>query len=140
MGYLPQRRHVLRSKELTQLFGLHPNLGLPQIATILNSSKKAEFRAYLKSRFTVAGFDPLYRVIERLPIQSIFTTNIDNLLYAIYKDGTTSYLNDLDVRGAKFSDRNAVNLITLHGCVLDDFRELVFDATDMASAYANDPD
>ena len=127
-------------KELTQLFGLHPNLGLPQIATILNSSKKAEFRAYLKSRFTVAGFDPLYRVIERLPIQSIFTTNIDNLLYAIYKDGTNSYLNDLDVRGAKFSDRNAVNLITLHGCVLDDFRELVFDATDMASAYANDPD
>ena len=82
----------------------------------------------------------MYRVIERLPIQSIFTTNIDNLLYAIYKDGTTSYLNDLDVRGAKFSDRNAVNLITFHGCVLDDFRELVFDATDMASAYVNDPD
>ena len=126
--------------ELTQLFGLHPNLGLPQIATILNSSKKSEFRAYLKSRFTVAGFDPLYRIIEKLPIKSIFTTNIDNLIHEIYKGGTASYINDLDIRGATFSDRNAVNLVTLHGCVLDDFRELVFDATDLASAYANDPD
>ena len=127
-------------KELTDLFGLHPNLGLPQIATILNSSKKAEFRAYLKSRFTVAGFDPLYRIIEKLPIQSIFTTNIDNLLHEIYKDSTDSYLNDLDIHGATFSDRNAVNLVTLHGCVLDDLRELVFDSTDLASAYINDPD
>ena len=128
------------SKELTDLFDLHHNLGLTQIATILNSSKKAEFREYLKSRFTVAGFDPLYQIIEKLPIRSIFTTNIDNLLHEIYKGSTDSYLNDLDIRGATFSDRNAVNLVTLHGCVLDDFRELIFDSTDLASAYVNDPD
>ena len=118
-----------------------PNsLSLAQIATILNSSHKAEFQSYLKARFTVGKVDPRYQVIERLPIRGIFTTNIDNLLHEIYKNGTTSYLNDLDLRGSTFSDRNAIDLVTLHGCVLDDSRDLTFDATDLASAFAREPD
>ena len=127
-------------EEIVELFKLPGNLSLPQIATILNSSRKAEFQTYLKSRFTVDEFDQRYRIIEKLPLHSIFTTNIDNLLYEIYKDGMTSYLNDLDMRGATFSGRNAVKLFTLHGCILDDSRELAFDATDLSSAYAREPD
>ena len=126
--------------ELIGFFDMPDSLSLAQIATILNSSRKVEFQSYLKARFTVGEFDPRYQVIERLPIQAIFTTNIDNLLHEIYKNGTTSYLNDLDLRGSTFSDRNAIDLITLHGCVLNDSRDLTFDATDLASAFAREPD
>ena len=40
-------------EELTQLFGLHPNLGLPQIATILNSSKESRISSLPK--FAIYG-------------------------------------------------------------------------------------
>ena len=126
--------------ELMEIFHMPNSLNLAQIATILNSSHKTEFQSYLKTRFTVGEFDAKYQVIERLPIRAIFTTNIDNLLHEIYKNGTTSYLNDLDLRGSTFSDRNAIDLVTLHGCVMDDSRDLTFDATDLASAFAREPD
>ena len=126
--------------ELIKVFHVPDGLSLAQIATVLNSNRKVEFQSYLKARFTVGGFDQRYEAIEKLPIRKIFTTNIDNLLHEIYKNGTTSYLNDLDLRGSTFSDRNAIDLITLHGCVLDDSRDLTFDATDLASAFAREPD
>ena len=126
--------------ELIDLFQMHNSLTLSQIATVLNSSKKAEFRSYLKERFTVGDFDRRYRILETLPIRAIFTTNIDNLLHEIFRSGTTSYLNDLDLRGATFSDRNAVDLITLHGCVLSDERDFIFDAPSLASAFVAEPD
>ena len=126
--------------ELVDVFQMPGGLPLPQIATILNSSRKSEFQSYLKERFTVANFDPRYQIIERLPVRAIFTTNIDNLLHEIFISGATSYLNDLDLRGATFSDRNSVGLVTLHGCILDDSRELKFDATDLAAAFAMEPD
>ena len=126
--------------ELIEFFEMPDSLSLAQISTILNASQKAEFLSFLKARFTVGEFDARYQVIERLPVQMVFSTNIDNLLHEIYKNGTTSYLNDLDLRGSTFSDRNAIDLITLHGCVLDDSRDLTFDATDLASAIAREPD
>ena len=126
--------------ELIRSFDVPDNLNLAQIATILNSSHRAEFQSFLKERFTVDNFDPKYKVIDGLPIKSIFTTNVDNLFHEVFKSSTTAYLNDLDLRGATFSDRNAIDLITLHGCVLDDSRELTFDATDLASSFARTPD
>lgn len=88
----------------------------------------------------MSQFDSKYRAIERLPIKSIFTTNIDSLLYEIFKDSKTSYLNDLDIRGATFHDRSSIDLVTLHGCVLDHTREFTFDTTAIASASTREPD
>ena len=127
-------------QELAEFFNLPSELDLTQMATILNASRKDEFRAYLKSRFTVAEFDSRYQVIETLPLKSIFTTNVDNLLYEIFKGSNTSYLNDLDVRGSTFHDQNSIDLVTLHGCILDDTREFTFDATSLASASTREPD
>ena len=102
-------------------------LSLPQIATVLNSSHRAEFQSFLKERFTVGDFDPRYKIIDGLPIKSIFTTNIDNLLHEIFNDSTSSYLNGLrPARWPRFLTVNAIDLIALHGCVLDDSRELTF--------------
>ena len=126
--------------ELIKNFNTPDSLNLAQIATILKASHRAEFQSYLEKRFRVGDFDKRYQIIEKLPIRAIFTTNIDNLLHEVYKNGTTSYLNDLDLRGSTFSDRNAIDLVNLHGSVLDDSRELTFDPTDLASAFAREPD
>ena len=127
-------------RELVEEFGVPSSLGLSQVATLLNSTRRAEFRSFLKTRFSVVHYDHKYNIIEQLPIKSIITTNIDNLLHQIYSNGTTSYLNDLDLRGSTFFDRSAVDLITLHGCVLHEDRQLTFDETELASAFAREPD
>lgn len=127
-------------EELVDHFEMPNDLALSQLATLLNSTRRADFRSFLNARFTVSSFDPRYEIIERMPIKSIATTNIDNLIYEIYKNGAHAYLNDLDLHGSTFFDRHAVDLITLHGCVLNDTRELTFDDTDLASAFAREPD
>ena len=80
-------------RELVDRFDIPSNLGLSQAATLLNSTRKGEFRAFLNSRFTVEDYDAKYDIVEKLPVKSIITTNIDNLLHRIFSNGTTSYLN-----------------------------------------------
>ncbi len=126
--------------ELTELFNLPEGLTLSQIATILNSNSRDDFHSYLKNRFTVSGFDDRYRTIERLLISSIFTTNIDNLIHELYKNSKKFYINDLDLHGATFFERNAINFVALHGSVLHDTREFTFDATELTSASVREPD
>ena len=126
--------------ELTTLFNMSEDLTLAQMATILNSGRRREFRFFLKERFTVGEFDSRYKIIERLPIRSIFTTNIDNLIHEIYKESKAAYINDLDLHGATFSDRNSIDYIALHGSVLSEGRDLSFDSTELASASAREPD
>lgn len=115
-------------------------LSLPQICTIIEHSKKERLRSYLESRLTVGSFDSSYRGLQRLNIKTIFTTNIDDLIFKIYADSVTHYLNDLDIRGASYNDRSAIDIVTLSGCVLDDNRPFSFNSLDLAAAFRSDPD
>ena len=126
--------------ELVEEFDLHSGLDLPKVATILNSAYADSLRSYLTSRFTVEEFDPLYHALFSLNIRSIFTTNIDNLLFKVFSNSTQHYLNDLDLRGAVQNDRSAIELCSLHGCVLDTKRNYTFSAQDIATAFRQDPD
>ena len=128
-------------EELIQEFALPPTLQeLTQVATILKNTAPLDFRSYLKTRFTIGNFDPLYKAIEKINIHSIITTNIDDLLFRIYTDSTRFYLNDLDMHGASFGDRRAINLVSLHGCVLNETKEFIFSSTELASVFGQDPD
>lgn len=115
-------------------------LSLPQICTIIERSQKDRLRSYLKKRLTVGDFDPSYRGLQRLNVNTIFTTNIDDLIFRIYADSVTHYLNDLDVRGASYSDRSAIDVVTLSGSILDDSRPFSFSSLDLAAAFRDDPD
>jgi hypothetical protein len=126
--------------ELRMKFGLPENLDLPQLATILSRTRRVGLRDFLKRRFTVKGFNPLYHAIECVAIRKIFTTNIDDLLFNIYSKSIEYYLNDLDIRGPVLHDRSAVDLVTLHGCILDESRELTFTAPELAASFRSDPD
>jgi len=135
---LPTGPQLLR--ELKARFRLPENLDLVQAATILKSTARKEFRSYLVQRFTVHGYDPLYGALDNLQVARIFTTNIDDLLYKIYRNSRRFYLNDLDLRGASFYSCQAIDLVTLHGSVVDDSREFSFGATELPSAFARDTD
>lgn len=138
--FLPTGPQLL--SELVTTFSV-PNestFALPQICTIIESTRKSELREYLKDRFFVSDFDDRYAVLPKMEIKTIFTTNIDNLLYLVFSGSDRSYLNDIDQRGPSFSDRRAIDIITLHGSVLDDLRPFRFGTEALATAFASDPD
>ena len=130
------------AKELIDFFEIphRAELTLGQVCTILNYSHKNELYAYLKKRFSVKEFDPLYFSLDHVNIKNIFTTNIDDLLFQVYAQSMIHYLNDLDIKGPVLHDREAINIVTLHGCVLDDTRDLSFSSMDIAAAFHADPD
>ncbi len=137
---LPMGQELL--SELISIFSLKnmENLSLAQVSTILMHEHKKEFQSFIKKRFTVGQYNQHYKNLEHINLKAIFTTNVDNLLYKIFISSKQYYLNDLDIKGPVFNDRKAIDVITLHGCVLDDNRPLSFNSTEVASAFHTDPD
>jgi tetratricopeptide (TPR) repeat protein len=128
--------------ELRAHFGVdrEAELDLPRLATIVAATRRDELRTFLTARFTVADFDARYTQLRDLPVQTIFTTNIDDLCFRIYERSLSYYLNDLDVNGPAFRGRHAVDYIALHGSVRDDARPYRFSPTELASSFSTDPD
>lgn len=117
----------------------HKALDLPQLHTVIAAQKSQELERYLRSRFTVRSYDPRYSVLERINLRSIFTTNIDDLFEKILAGSTSYFLNDVYSRGTAAAN-NAIDIVKLHGSVLDENRPFVFGPLDIASAATADPD
>jgi len=126
--------------ELSEKFPDIPKiLDLPRFCTMVSQTKKDELYDYLYSRFTIGGFDDLYKCLDFFSIKNVFTTNIDNLFQKIFETSTKKYVNDANLRGASFKDLQAIDYYYLHGSVLDRESELIFGDLDIASAFSNDP-
>ena len=125
-------------KELANYFHKNPNFSLPQLSTILESTVQKEYYEYLLSRFTVEYVDPLYNNIRKLNIKSIYTTNIDNLIYKIYDNGWGKFLNNQYEEGPS-PDSNAINFLALHGSVISLPHRFVFDINSLANIYDDVP-
>jgi len=128
------------ANELATVFGMSSALKLAQIATILENQRKDDFYNYLRSRFDVRDFDERYKILDKIKIKTIFTTNIDNLIHKIFDQSSIYYLNDLTIRGPILDDKRAVNYVPLHGSVTNDNRPLVFTSSDIATTFNNDRD
>lgn len=116
------------------------DLPLPQLYTLLARTRRERVDAYLRDRFTVAKFDDRYLHLHRVQASTLFTTNIDTLLQKIYENSSTAYLNDIDLSGPTYSDRRAIDLVMLHGSVVDGRRPLRFGTLEIASSFSADPD
>jgi len=116
------------------------NLDLAQICTVIASKDSDSLDAYVRSRFTVGDFPNSYYSLENVKVSTIFTTNIDDLIYKIYSGSKKSYINDITIRGPVFEDRNAIDLVTLHGSVAHENDTLVFTTLDIATSFSSDPD
>lgn len=113
-------------------------ISLPQLATMLEASAKAEFHQYLKERFTVSSYDPLYKNLSRINVKSYYTTNIDNLIPRIVNDDKSKYLNDQSENGPS-TEPTAINYLPLHGSVCSTVPKYVFDISSLANIYNNAP-
>src|SRR5262249_16292588 len=73
-------------------------------------------------------------------IKTVFTTNIDNLVFKIFATSKSRYLNDLGTRGPAFTDLAAINYVALHGSIIHEGEPLEFSSTNLAAAFSIDPD
>ncbi len=109
---------------------------LPKACTKIINEEKVKFYEFIADRFTVGEYADSYNVLKKLKIPKVYTTNVDDLFFAIFNEN----LNDCSVNGEvyKIPDTEAllsVNYYPLHGCVrnTDDY---VFGATEIASAFS----
>ena len=137
---LPTGRQLLM--ELKERFHVKyaDKLNLAQVCTILESNVGQEFYDYLSDRFTVAEYDVRYNNLNNAYIKTIFTTNVDDLLYQVYASSTNQYLNDIDMNGPVFNNRKAIDMVSLHGSVLKNNRSMTFNVFDISTAFREDPD
>ena len=125
------------SEELIEHFKC-PNLqDLPKICTIIDSYASDRLKEYLISRFTVSEYNETYKVITRLNISKIFTTNIDNLIQTIFATSNKCYLNNVLKNGASFNERNAIDYIPIHGTVEEPDEKFLFNSQELASSFNN---
>lgn len=124
--------------ELKEKFeSIKPYKSLPRACTKLVSEEKEEFYSFLRSRFSVAKYDPLYNSLSKVNLKNIYTTNIDDLFFKIF-DGieANKYLNDASEKGRTYNDKSSIDYYPLHGCVRKK-GGYVFGATELASAFSN---
>ncbi|SDF98762.1 SIR2-like domain-containing protein [Limimonas halophila] len=129
--------------ELITKFGFpehYGNLNLDQISQILRTKHDEHFMKYLINRHKVKNFSEKYYNLKNISISSIFTTNIDDLIYKVFFDISEYYIHDLSLRGPSLSSGYAVNFVPLHGTVNHVRPSLTFSSEDLASAFSEDPD
>lgn len=129
------------TRELCEVFKkpLTPKTDLARLYTVINASDGDKLREYLKTRFTVSKFDERYLALDKISANTIFTTNIDNLLQKIFEKSQRKYLNDLDFHGPVYKDKSAIDLIMLHGSVINDRKPFRFGKTEISSSFENEP-
>jgi hypothetical protein len=130
---------VLRTELLIEFPGTPSTLQLPQLFTFISRSRKHDLDKYIKMRFDVGDFSEKYRNLEFINAKVIFTTNVDNLLEAVFLGSPTKYLNNASLNGVSMKDRAAIDYIYLHGSVSDEESPLIFGDLDIARAFTNDP-
>lgn len=131
-------------KLLDELKTKFPRIGkypdLAKASTILESTFKEEFYEFLIERFSVDSYSDLYNVLPLLNIKEIFTTNIDDLIYKIYENANSKYINTATIEGQPYKSDLAVNYSPLHGSIHYPQNSFIFSKTQIASAYTNQHD
>lgn len=127
------------AEDLRSVFKVEGDFTLPQVATILENSRRQEFYEYLINKYQVGGFDDRYYCLQKLNIKSIYTTNIDDLVFKIYENCRDRYLTDVSHEGSKVNEPASIDYSALHGCVKFSDRKLIFDVSSLNNAYSNSP-
>lgn len=94
---------------------------------------KNEYQEYLRKRFTVKDYNPLYNAINRIKLKALITTNIDNILRLAINSERRYYLKSIREYGAATNDPNELVFIPLHGDVTDYSSKLFFGKFDLSN-------
>lgn len=99
-----------------------------------------EYQNFLRSRFTVNDYNPLYNVINKINIKTLVTTNIDNIIRCVTDNSTKYYLKSIREYGASMNGANELSYIPLHGDVSDINSKLYFGAFELSVVDRNNSD
>lgn len=106
-----------------------------------SQTQRDALNEFFRSRFAVTEYDKSYQNLERLNIKSIFTTNIDDLIFKIFEDSQKYYINDISLRGPSIVGSSAIDYIALHGSIIHPKTEnLDFSPIEIASSFERDKD
>jgi hypothetical protein len=129
----------LKNELLVRFPDIPKVLDLPRICTMVSRTRKDDLYEFLYNRFTIGDFSHKYKCLDNFEIKNVFTTNIDNLFQKIFENSSKKYVNDANLHGASFKDRQAIDYYYMHGSVLNRESELIFGDLDIASAFSSDP-
>jgi len=116
-------------------------MSLAQLCQVISTTQREALDEFLRIRFTVTSFDDAYRNLERVNIKSIFTTNVDNLVYRIFEDSKAYFINDISLRGPAIAGSSAIDYIALHGSVVHQKTEgMDFSPVEISSSFERDKD
>lgn len=99
---------------------------LEKVSSVLKRNCKKEFQEYLRSKYIVRDYNPLYDTLNKINISSVITTNIDNIIPLVIDRSNRYYLNSVSYYGPSKKNGHAIEYIPLHGDVLDSESELYF--------------
>ena len=128
-------------EEICKKFNISPlyKEDLEKISSVLKRNCNSQFQEYLRAKFTVNAYNPLYNILNEINIRSYITTNIDNLFQCIIDHSSRYYLNSVTYYGAAKNDGEAIDYIPLHGDVKDLNSELYFGKFELSRvAHNND--
>ncbi len=106
---------------------------LERISSIAKRNDKKQFQEFLRKRFTVDNYNPLYDNLNKICIKSFITTNIDNVFQSVIDRSTRYYLNCVSFYGATKRDGSVIEFIPLHGNVVDVNSELYFGKFELSN-------
>ncbi|MFZ3088587.1 MAG: SIR2 family protein [Methylotenera sp.] len=115
-------------------------LNLAQLCQIISSTQKDELIKYFNDRFRISDFNSTYLNLDRVNIKSIFTTNIDDLIFHIFEDSSKYYINDIMLRGPAIAGSNAIDYIALHGSITHGDNKFDFSPVEISSSFERDKD
>lgn len=103
---------------------------------------KIEYQNYLRERFTIVNkINDKYNLLDKININCIVTTNIDNLIKTIFSGPHTEhYLFDSSVYGNIRKNDNGIKYIALNGDVTLENSHLYFGKFDLSVVEKNNKD
>jgi len=114
------------------------NLPLPRLCSIILATPRAkELRDFLTARFRVSNYDERYDLVRKLELNTIISTNIDDLLYCIFENDTR-YIHDAIESGPDLNSKSAIQYLPIHGNVRHPERKYIFSSMEIAGAYSRD--
>lgn len=131
---LPKTSELLT--DVCDKFGISASYScdIERVAAILQRNYNSEFQDYLREKYRISEYNSLYDSLNLIEIKNIITTNIDNLIPAIFENSNKYYVNSVVYRGPTKNESNAINYIPLHGDVLLPDSKLIFGKFELSSA------
>lgn len=130
------------SSEICERFNVSSSYSsdLERISNIVNIRSKQQFQKYLREKYTVSTYNPLYNVLNKLTIKSYITTNIDNIIQCVIDDSDKYYLNNISIYGATKRSHISIPYIPLHGEVKNLNSNLYFGKNELANVDNDNKD